>query len=166
VKRRILTAVLIVTFGVAAASCAGEDQEGSAAHRMSAWVIGTTFGEDIGTLVADNVRVPKAVRIGTGTVHADCGTLLDDAEMANGELPTPDGTVTDWLSTAYTLEGTAGNECYDAGSTNKKLLAEAERNMTKAQALYSRALIRIQSIDGAVPSTTTTTDNAPISIFG
>jgi hypothetical protein len=38
--------------------------------------------------------------------------------------------------------------------------------MTKAQGLYSRALIRIESIDGREPSTTTTTENGPISIFG
>ena len=86
--------------------------------------------------------------------------------MANDELPTPDGEVTNWLSTAYGLEGTSATECYDAGSTNKKLLAESTRNAKKAEALFSRALIRIQSIDGRVPTTTTTTDNGPISIFG
>jgi hypothetical protein len=166
VKRRILTVALLVLVGVGAASCAGEDQMGSASHRMSSWVKGTSLGEDIGTLVADNARLPKDVHNGTRAVHAACGTMLDDAEMANGELPTPDAQVTDWLSTAYNLEGTAANECYSAGSTNKKLLTKAEGETTKAEALYSRALIRIESIDGREPSTTTTTENGPISIFG
>jgi hypothetical protein len=133
---------------------------------MSVWVKGTGFGEDVGTLIADNARVPKDVKNGTGAVHAACGTMEDDADMANGELPTPDGEVTNWLSTAYGLEGTAATECYNAGSTNKKLLAESARNAKKAEALYSRVLIRIQSIDGRIPTTTTTTDNGPISIFG
>jgi hypothetical protein len=166
VKRRVVSAVLVILVGVGAASCAGEDQIGSAAHRMSEWVKGTGLGEDIGTLVADNARLPKVVPNGTRAVHGACGTMLDDAEMANGELPTPDAEVTDWLSTAYSLEGTAANQCYSAGSTNKKLLAKAEKEMTRAESLYARALIRIESIDGREPSTTTTTENGPISIFG
>jgi hypothetical protein len=166
VKRRLLSAVLVVLVGVGAASCAGEDQRGSAAHRMTEWVKGTGLGEDIGTLAADNARLPKVIPNGTTAVHGACGTMLDDAEMANGELPTPDAEVTKWLSTAYNLEGTAANQCYNAGSTNKPLLAKAEKETVEAQALYSRVLIRIDSIDGQEPSTTTTTENGPVSIFG
>ena len=165
-KRRILTAALVVLLGAGVASCAGEDQMGSPAHRLSVWVRGTGLGEDIGTLVADNARIPKVVPNGTKAVHAACGTMEDDADTANDELPTPDPTVTDWLSTAYGLEGTAATDCYNAGSTNKKLLAKAEASAKRADLLYERALIRIQSIDGVLPSTTTTTNNAPTSIFG
>jgi hypothetical protein len=166
VTRRILAAALVVLLGAGAASCAGEDQMGSPAHRLSVWVRGTGLGEDIGTLVADNARIPKVVPNGTKAVHAACGTMEDDADTANDELPTPDPTVTDWLSSAYGLEGTAATDCYNAGSTNKKLLAKAESSAKQADMLYERALIRIQSIDGVLPSTTTTTNNAPTSIFG
>jgi hypothetical protein len=131
---------------------------------MHEWVGGTSFGEDIGTLVADNARIAKETS--TGAMHAACGTMEDDADTTNDELPTPDPQVTDWLSAAYGLEGTAATDCYNAGITNKKLLATAERDAKKADGLYSRALIRIQSIDGRLPTTTTTTDNGPISIFG
>jgi hypothetical protein len=147
-------------------SCAGADQEGSAAHRMSVWVSGTSLGEDIGTLVADNARVPKDVANGTGAVHAACGTLLNDAEMANSNLPSPDPDVTDLLTNAYNDEGTAANQCYDAGTTNQKLLAQSERNTIKAEALYQQVLQRIRQIDGRTVSTTTTTDNSSGSIFG
>ena len=58
--------------------------------------------------------------------------------MANTNLPSPDPDVTDLLTKAYGLEGTAGNDCYDAGATNKKLLAKSERNGIKAEALYER----------------------------
>jgi hypothetical protein len=163
VSRRILAAALVVLFGIAAASCAGEDQRGTESHRMSEWVK-TGVGEDIGTLVGDNARIPKETT--TGAMHAACGTMEEDADMANDELPTPDPTVTDWLSNAYGLEGTAATDCYDAGVTNPKLLATAERDTKKADTLYVRALIRIQSIDGRLPTTTTTTDNSPGSIFG
>jgi len=164
VNGRIPAVLLVALLGVGAASCAGEDQVGTPAHRMSEWVSGTALGEDIGTLVADNARVPKETS--TGAMHAACGTMEDDADTANDELPTPDPTVTDWLSDAYGLEGTAATECYDAGTTNKSLLEKAEAAAAKADVLYERALIRIQSIDGNLPSTTTTTDNGPITIFG
>jgi hypothetical protein len=164
--RRIMGAAFTVLLAVGLASCAGEDQQGSAEHRMSEWVSGTGFGGDIGTLMADNQRVPKDVVNGTGAVHAACGALEDDAEMANSSLPAPDSQVTDLLSDAYGLEGTAGTECYSAGATDKALLVKSQKDMIKAEALYNEVLMRIQSIDGKVVSTTTTTDNDPGSIFG
>jgi len=127
---------------------------------MSVWVSGTSFGEDIGTLVADNARIPKDVPNGTGAMHAACSTLLNDAEMANTNLPSPDPDVTALLTKAYGLEGTAANQCYDAGATNKSLLAQSERNTTKAEALYQEALQRIRVITGTVPVTTTTAGNS------
>ena len=129
-RRRVLVTSLVLMTGCALAltSCAGADQQGSTAHRMSVWVSGTSLGEDIGTLVADNARIPKDVPNGTGAVHAACGTMLNDAEMANTELPSPDPEVTDLLTKAYGLEGTAANQCFDAGATNPKLLAQSERN--------------------------------------
>lgn len=167
-KRRSLVASLVLLTGsaVALTSCAGADQQGSLAHRMSVWVSGTSFGEQIGTLIADNARVAKDVPNGTGAVHAACGTIVNDAEMANSSLPSPDPEVTDLLTEAYGLEGTAGNQCFDAGATNEKLLAQSRRNAIKAEALYDQVLLRIRQVDGKVVSTTTTTDNSTGSIFG
>jgi len=167
-KRRSLVASLVLMAGSALAltSCAGADQQGSPARRMSVWVSGTTFGEQIGTLIADNARVAKDVPNGTGAVHAACSTIVNDAEMANSSLPSPDPEVTDLLTQAYGLEGTAGNQCFDAGATNKKLLAQSHRNAIKAEALYDQVLQRIRQVDGKVVSTTTTTDNSTGGIFG
>lgn len=167
-RRRVLATSLVLVTGCALTltSCAGADQQGSPAHRMSVWVSGTTVGQDIGTLVADNARVPEDVANGTGAVHAACGTLLNDAEMANTNLPSPDPEVTALLTKAYGLEGTAANQCFDAGSTNKALLAQSEHNAIKAEALYDQALQRIRQIIGRSVSTTTTTDNSTGGIFG
>ena len=167
-RRRALATSLVLMTGCALTltSCAGADQQGSTAHRMSVWVSGTTLGQDIGTLVADNARVPEDVANGTGAVHAACGTLLNDAEMANTNLPSPDPEVTALLTKAYGLEGTAANQCFDAGATNKKLLAQSEHNSIKAEALYDQALQRIRQIIGRTVSTTTTTDNSTGGIFG
>jgi hypothetical protein len=163
---RLVMVLAVSLLAIGLTSCAGEDQMGTARHRLSVWVSGTALGEDVGTLVADNQRISKEVPNGTGAVHSGCGALEDDAEMANSSLPSPDAQVTAWLSQAYGLEGTAGTECYNAGVTDPKLLARAYAAMTRAERLFDRTLIRIQSIDGSVVSTTTTTDNTPGSIFG
>lgn len=157
---------LVGVCSVALCACAGADQQGSPAHRMSVWVSGTGFGQDVGTLIADNARVAKVVPNGTGAVHAACGAMVDDAEKANSSLPSPDPEVTDLLTQAYGLEGTAGNECYNAGATDKKLLEQSHRNAVKAEALYEQVLQRIRRIDGKTVSTTTTTNNSVGSIFG
>lgn len=159
----LVTAVLALSL----TSCAGADQQGSPSHRMSVWVSGTGLGADLGTLIADNARVPKDVPNGTGAVHAACSTLLNDAQMANGSLPSPDPEVTDLLTEAYNLEGTAANECYDAGATNHTQLHRSEHNAVRAEALYHQVLERIRAIDGqTVSTTTTTTGNSGGGIFG
>ncbi|MGA2472430.1 MAG: hypothetical protein ABSG39_02900 [Acidimicrobiales bacterium] len=167
-KRRFLVTSVVLMLGSALTltSCAGADQQGDAAHRMSVWVSGTSLGADIGTLIADNARVPKVAPNGSGALHAACSTLLNDAEMANTELPSPDPDVTDLLTQAYGLEGTAANDCYDAGGAHTKLLTESVRDSIKAEALYNEVLQRIRQIDGKVVSTTTTTDNTTGGIFG
>jgi hypothetical protein len=167
-KRRSLVAFLLLMTGsaVALTSCAGADQQGSPAHRMSVWVTGTGFGEQIGTLIADNARVARDVPNGTGAVHAACSTIVNDADMANSSLPSPDPEVTDLLTQAYGLEGVAGNQCFDAGATDQKVLAQSRRNSIRAEALYAQVLERIRQIDGKIVSTTTTTDNSTGGIFG
>jgi hypothetical protein len=157
--------VLVLLLGVGAASCAGEGHGVSQAHEVSAWVKSSSFGEDIGTLVADNARIAKETS--AGGMHAACETMDDDAGTALDELPILGAAqVTGWLSSAYKLEATAAIDCYNAGITNKKLLATAEEDGKKADGLYTRALIAIQSIDGRLPTTTTTTDNTPGNILG
>ena len=140
-------------------ACAGADQEGTTAHRMSVWVNGTGFSGEIGTLVADNARIAKVAPNGAGALHAACSTMINDAEMANSSLPSPDPTVTDLLTRAYGLEGTAGNECYDGASDATKL-HQAERDGIRADALYEEAIQRIRALDGKAPATTTTSGNS------
>jgi hypothetical protein len=88
----------LLTSAVLLASCAGADQQGTLAHRMSVWVSGTTLGADLGTLVADNERIAKVAPNGAGALHAACSTMINDAEQANGSLPSPDPEVTELLT--------------------------------------------------------------------
>lgn len=165
-RHRVLIALaVLLSSAVCLTACAGADQRGSPAHRMSVWVSGTGFGGDIGTLVADNARIAKVAPSGAGALHAACSTMINDAEMANSSLPSPDPTVTELLTRAYGLEGTAGNECYNAAS-NPKLLEESQREAIKAEALYEEAIQRIRAITGKAPVTTTTSGNSGNSGIG
>ncbi len=155
---RLVGLVLVPASAFALSACAGADQRGSAAQRMQAWVSGTSLGASIGTLVTDNARIARVAPNGSGALHAACGTIVDDAAAANSNLPSPDPTVTQLLAEAYGLEGTMGNECYDAAG-NPTLLTKAERSGIKADALYEEALQRIRAIAGQAPSTTTTAGN-------
>jgi len=150
--------VLLAASALALTACAGPDQEGTAAHRMEAWVSGTGLGQSIGTLVADNARIAQVAPNGSGALHGACGTIVSDAAAANSNLPSPDPTVTDLLTQAYGFEGVAGNDCYD-GAGNAALLTKAERDGIKADALYEEALQRIRVVDGKAPATTTTAGN-------
>ena len=156
---RVVAVLVVSTCAVALTSCAGADQEGSPAHRMSVWVSGTGLGPEIGTLVADNARIAKVVPNGSGVLHAACSTIVNDAEMANSTLPSPDPTVTELLTQAYGLEGTAGNDCY-GGASDRSTLTRAEREGSQADALYREALRRIGAVDGHPPATTTTVGNS------
>jgi hypothetical protein len=166
--RRIALAAVTVLGAVTLAACAGPDEQGSASQRMKAWSSSTEFGGSIATLRADSARIAQVVadRSGTGAIHADCALLLQDAGAANDNLPTPDTTVTNQLSNAYADEGSAANDCYNAGTTNAKLLARSARERAQADALLAQALERVQSITGTTISTTTTTDPGSGSIFG
>lgn len=155
---RIATLVLAAAAALCLSACTGEDQQGSAAQRMDAWVRGTGLGESTGTLVADNARIAQVAPRGSGALHGACATIVIDASAANSDLPAPDPTVTQLLSQAYGLEGTVGNECFDAAG-NPALLTKSVRGGIRADALLDEALQRIRAIDGKVPVTTTTTGN-------
>jgi len=131
--RRIALAAVTVLGAVTLAACAGPDEQGSASQRMKAWSSSTEFGGSIATLRADSARIAQVVadRSGTGAIHADCALLLQDAGAANDNLPTPDTTVTNQLSNAYADEGSAANDCYNAGTPTPSFLPARRANGPK-----------------------------------
>ena len=164
-----LAAVVVVILGVGAFVAYGVTSAGGTDRQRTAnWVKANQLGQSIGTLNGDNARIDTLVRQGAGTnvLHTVCGVLLTDAEAANGNLPTPDVTLTDLLSKAYGLEGDAANDCYNAGATNKALLARSARERSAAQVLFDQALGRAGSVTGSTVPTTTTTQPDEGGIFG
>lgn len=159
---------MLVLSALVLGGCSGPYQTGSPAQRMNAWVNDTGFGQQIGTLTADNQRITEVIHLkhGTGAIHADCSLLVSDAETANGNLPTPNHQVSLLLYNAYGLEGEAGTNCYNAGSTNQALLAKSKAERAKAMIEIQSSLKMIEQIMKSTVSTTTTTNPNSGSIFG
>ncbi len=143
------------------AGCAGQEQSGTPAHRVATWVSGSGAGASIGTVEADirNVDLVLERHDPAGAVRSVCALLASDAANANGNLPTPDQTLSDELSKAYGTAYDAGNDCYDGagGGAAAGRLTTSATLRTRAVAQLALAIARIAAVTGKVPSTTTTT---------
>ncbi|HEY3943365.1 MAG TPA: hypothetical protein VGL60_12905 [Acidimicrobiales bacterium] len=150
------------------AGCAPADYVGTPAQRVRTWVSSTQMGQAVGTILGDAARVDEAIKAhrGVTVVHTDCAVLLDDTEAANDNLPSPDGRLTDLLSDAYGVEGSAANDCYDSGGTDAELIAKSEREQAVARRGLLRALARVTQLTGRAVATTTTTQPGGGGIFG
>ncbi len=170
-RHRPLGAVALVALSAMAlglSACAGPDETGTLVHRVQAWTSGTGFGQTVGTLYGDGQRVSAVVaeRHGTGAIHTACGVLETDAGTADSNLPTPDEQLTAELSQAVELDYRAATDCYTAGATDGRLLAQSAALRSSADALLRRSVALVESITGHTVSTTTTTNPDAGSIFG
>lgn len=159
----------VVVIGVLAfLAYGGTDHGGSPAAQVRSWVDGSGLGQSVGTVLGDaaRVRVAVAEHRGAAVLRTDCGVLVTDTEAANGELPSPDTTLTDLLSAGYTLAYQAGNDCYDSGDTNQALLARSARERIKAEAKLDEAVQRVGQLTHVALSTTTTTQPGGGGILG
>jgi len=141
------------------AGCAAQEQSGTPAHQVTAWVAGAGAGASIGTVEVDIKNVDLAFRQHdpAGEIRSVCGLLVDDAGTANGNLPTPDQQLSDDLTAAYSTAYDAGTDCYNGANGDKKLLATSATLRVKAESQMATAIDRITAVTGKAPSTTTTT---------
>ncbi len=158
----------VVALGALAFSAYGGIGNGTPTQRVRNWVSGSGLGQSVGTVEGDAARVGVALdeHKSVGVLHTDCGVLLTDAQSANGELPTPDSQLTDLLSSAYALAYDAGNDCYNSGGTNKKLLDKATKEGIEAEAKLQQAVNLVGQLIGRPLSTTTTTQPDDGGILG
>jgi hypothetical protein len=152
-------AALAVVGCLGLAGCAGQEQSGSPAHQVATWVAGAGAGSSIGSVDADlrNVDVILQRHDPAGEVRSVCAILASDAANGNGNLPSPDQTLSLDLSKAYATAYDAGNDCYDGAGGNARQLAESATLRARAEAQMATAVARITSVTGKSPSTTTTT---------
>lgn len=159
----VVAAVMVAVAVVAFVSNRGAGSGGTHRQQLKAWVSGTGLGEDLGALRADGADIDKVLahKSGTNAIHTVCSVLSVTAESANSNLPAPDTALTQLLARAYSLEYEAGNNCYAAGSTNTRLLAESATERAQAQKVIDQALEQVNTLTGeSVPTTTTTVPTA------
>ncbi len=151
------TVLLVVSLGLTA--CAGEEQSGTPAHRVSTWVSGTGAGSEIGTLGVDNAAVDKALaqHRPASLIRTLCAIVINDALAGNSSMPTPDQQLTTDLNNAYEIEDSAGTNCYNGAAGNATLLRRSASQRKQGAVYLSEAVDRIAAVTGHVPSTTTTT---------
>jgi len=150
----------VVAIGVLAfIAQGGTGRSGTPGEEMRAWVSNTGFAQALGTVVGDAARVRVAVdaRKGAGVLHTVCGVLLTDAQSANGDLPTPNTSVTYLLSSGYALAYDAGTDCYNSGGTDHRLLTRSTKERIQAEAKLQQAVNLVDRLTGSTVATTTTT---------
>lgn len=159
---RFLAIGLVVTSVPLLTACAGAEQSGTPAHRVSTWVDGAGAGSAIGAIVADNATIARALAIGSsaGVLRTACALLANDASAGNSTLPSPDDRLTTALENAYQVEYSAGNNCYSGAGGNATLLRRSANERRQGAADLAQAVRRITIVTGQAPSTTTTTSPA------
>jgi hypothetical protein len=164
----VAAAFLVALAVVAFVSYRGVDRSGTPAQQLHAWVTATSLGQDLGSLHDDGLDLQKVLahHSGTGAVHTVCGVMIQTAESAHSNLPSPDTDLTQLLARVYQLDVEAGNDCYAAGATNKQLLAKSATERAQAEEAAEEALARVQAVTGKTISTTTTTRPTAGGIFG
>jgi outer membrane murein-binding lipoprotein Lpp len=159
--RRLAPLVVLVAILVGAvllAGCAGQEQSGTPAVRVSTWVSGAGGGAAIGTIEVDSRNIDQALahHNSAAAIKEVCALLTNDAETAIGQLPTPDNQLTDDLNNAYTDGAAAGDDCYKGAGGTASLLKRSAEERQKLVPLIATALDRIVALTGHTPSTSTT----------
>ncbi len=165
----VAAAFLVAVAVIAFVSYQTVGRTGTPAQQVTDWVQATSLGQDLGALHDDGVDLERVLshHNGTGAVHTVCGVLTVTAEQAHAELPSPDTDLTQLLDRVYELDVEAGNDCYAAGATNKKLLEKSAAERAEAQQVAAQALAEVAAITGRTVSTTTTTQpTSGTGIFG
>lgn len=165
---RLAAMAAVILLGSAAlAGCAGQDQSGPPAARVSTWVTGAEGGTAIGTLEVDSRNVDLALthHQSAAAIREVCALLTNDAQTAIGNLPTPDTQLTNDLNAAYEDAAAAGDDCYKGSTGNTSLLRRSASERVQLFPLLAAAVDRITSVTGRTPSTSTTlpsgADNDP-----
>ena len=140
------------------AGCAGQEQSGPPAARVSAWVSGAGGGAAIGTLQVETRNIDLALyrHDPAAAIKTVCALLTNDAQTAIGNLPTPDPQLTADLNRAYEDAAAAGDDCYAGSSGTPSLLQRSAAERARLMPLLAASLDRITHLTGHTPSTSTT----------
>jgi hypothetical protein len=154
----VVVVVVVVTGCGILAGCAGPEESGPPAARVTAWMSGAGGGAAVGGLEVDSRNIGFALSRHNppAAIKTACALLTNDAETAIGNLPTPDTQLTNELNTAYEDAAAAGDACFQGASGQASLLRKSATERSKLGSLLAVAVDRIETITGHTPSTSTT----------
>jgi hypothetical protein len=135
--------VTVPGLGLALAACGSSFSGTTLAEQVTNWGTSTspTLSASVSAIQGDIGRIDAVRSHALTPSPADCDLLVTDALNANNNLPSPDLTLTDLLSKAYTDAGDAGHDCI-SGATSRQLRrsaterAETRRDLIKALARF------------------------------
>jgi hypothetical protein len=134
------------------AACGSTYAGSTLAQQVSSWAKSTGFSADVSTVQGD-IRLVDSLSAGSQSagsqakaIKTACAVLVQDTLTANGYLPTPDQTLTDLLSTAYSKAGAAGHDCYSGAGHENDLLSRSAAERVTARRDLIKALARFDLV--------------------
>jgi hypothetical protein len=144
------------------AACGSTYSGSTLAQQVTSWAKSTGFSADVSTVQGDIRRVDSLSAGSQSTasqstasqsagaqataIRTVCAVLVQDTLNANGNLPTPDVTLTNLLSTAYARAGAAGHDCYSGAGHDNDLLTRSATERTAARHDLIKALARFDLV--------------------
>jgi hypothetical protein len=113
--------------------------------QVTSWAQSTSFSSELSAVQGD-VRRIDALEPQSASLKTECAVLVNDALIANGNLPTPDLTLTNLLSTAYSVAGEAGHNCLSGAGAGTALLRRSSTERTAARRDMIKALARFDTV--------------------
>jgi hypothetical protein len=133
--------VTVPSLGIVLTACGNSFSGSTLSQQVTNWASSSspTLSASVSAIQGDIRRIDAVASVPPRPSPADCDLLVTDALNANDNLPTPDGTLTDLLSKAYTDAGDAGHDCIsgaDAGQLRRSITerAAARRDLIEALA--------------------------------
>jgi hypothetical protein len=118
--------------GLLLAACSG--------GTVAQWAASSSLGANDALLVSDTGHLRAGIRLHElQEVRTACEAFSADASTADGELPTPDHSLTDELNTAYEDDYRAGEDCYAATSFASAAFRRFERLLAAGSAELATA---------------------------
>jgi len=129
------------------AACGNTFSGSTLAEQVTNWAKSTMFSSEVSTVQGDIRRIDAVEATShTTPLKTDCDVLVQDSLIANQNLPSPDPTLTDLLSTAYSVAGEAGHDCLTGAGGAPQLLARSARERDTARHDVIKALARFDAV--------------------
>jgi hypothetical protein len=144
--RRHRQCVIVLGPALLLAACGGTFSGSTLSQQVTNWAKSTSFSSELSTVQGDIRRIDAVVdQSEQGSLKTDCDLLVQDALMANQNLPSPDLKLTNLLSTAYAEAGEAGHDCL-FGAGGGRLLTRSVGERITARMDLIKALARFDSV--------------------